>query len=187
MSDSNGYIVDEAGINLDVIKDIKEVRRARIKEYADIVPGSQYVEGCRGIWSVPCDVALPCATQNELNGEEAAILVSNGCKFVAEGANMPSTPEAIATLQGSGVAFGPAKAANAGGVSTSALEMTQNSMRLSWSFNEVDEKLHDIMDKIYDQCTSAAEAYGEKGNLAAGANIAGFLKVAEAMLAQGVV
>ena len=187
MSDSNGYIVDEAGINLDVIKDIKEVRRARIKEYADIVPGSQYVEGCRGIWSVPCDVALPCATQNELNGEEAAILVSNGCKFLAEGANMPSTPEAIATLQGNGVAFGPAKAANAGGVSTSSLEMTQNSIRLSWTFDEVDQKLHGIMNAIYDQCTAAAEAYGEKGNLAAGANIAGFLKVAEAMLAQGVV
>ncbi|MBQ2820929.1 MAG: NADP-specific glutamate dehydrogenase, partial [Thermoguttaceae bacterium] len=187
MSDSNGYIVDEAGINLDVIKDIKEVRRARIKEYADIVPGSQYVEGCRGIWSVPCDVALPCATQNELNGDEAAILVRNGCKFLAEGANMPSTPEAIATLQGNGVAFGPAKAANAGGVSTSSLEMTQNSIRLSWTFDEVDQKLHGIMNAIYDQCTAAAEAYGEKGNLAAGANIAGFLKVAEAMLAQGVV
>ncbi len=187
MSDSNGYIVDEAGINLDIVKDLKEVRRARIKEYANIVPTAQYVEGCRGIWGVKCDVALPCATQNEINGDEAALLVNNGCKFVAEGANMPSTPEAIATFQGSGIAFGPAKAANAGGVATSALEMSQNSMRLSWSFDEVDEKLHGIMNKVYDQCTAAAEAYSEKGNLAAGANIAGFLKVAECMMAQGVV
>ena len=187
MSDSNGYVVDEAGINLDVVKEIKEGRRGRIKEYVDAVPTAQYFEGCRGIWSVPCDVALPCATQNEINGDEAATLVKNGVKFVAEGANMPSTPEAIATFQGNGVAFGPAKAANSGGVATSALEMSQNSMRLSWTFDEVDQKLHGIMNAVYDQCTSAAEEFGMKGNLVAGANIAAFLKVAKSMMAQGVV
>ncbi|MDO4569158.1 MAG: NADP-specific glutamate dehydrogenase [Planctomycetia bacterium] len=186
MSDSNGYIVDESGIDLACIKELKEVRRARIKEYVASHPSAQYVEGCRGIWSVPCDIALPCATQNEINGDEAAILVNNGVKFVAEGANMPSTPEAIATFQGSGIAFGPAKAANAGGVATSALEMSQNSMRLAWTFEEVDAKLHGIMNAVYDQCVNAADAYGQKGNLAAGANMAGFLKVAKAMSAHGV-
>ena len=187
LSDSAGYIVDEAGIDLALVQEIKEVRRGRIKEYCDVRKSAQYADGCRGIWSVPCDVALPCATQNELNGDEAAVLVKNGVKFVAEGANMPSTPEAIHTFLSSGVAFGPAKAANAGGVATSALEMSQNSMRLAWSFEEVDAKLHDIMNAIYDQCTAAAEAYGHYGNLVAGANIAGFLKVAKAMMAQGAV
>ena len=187
MSDSNGYIVDEAGVDLDLVRQIKEVERARIKEYVNKRKGAQYVTGCNGIWTVPCDVALPSATQNEIDGESAQILVRNGCKFVAEGANMPSTPEAIAVYLDNDVYYGPAKAANAGGVATSALEMCQNSMRLDWSFNEVDAKLHGIMDAIYDQCVQAAEAYGTPGNLMAGANIAGFLKVARAMLAQGVV
>jgi glutamate dehydrogenase (NADP+) len=187
VSDSNGYIVDEAGIDLDLVQQIKEVERGRIKEYVDRRKGAQYFTGCNGIWTVPCDVALPSATQNEIDGESAQILVRNGCKFVAEGANMPSTPEAIEIYLSNDVYYGPAKAANAGGVATSALEMCQNSMRLDWSFQEVDAKLHGIMDAIYDQCTQAAEAYGMPGNLMAGANIAGFLKVARAMLAQGVV
>jgi glutamate dehydrogenase (NADP+) len=187
MSDSNGYIVDEAGVDLDLVQQIKEVERGRIKEYVDRRKGAQYFTGCNGIWTVPCDVALPSATQNEIDGEAAQILVRNGCKFVAEGANMPSTPEAIEIYLSNDVYYGPAKAANAGGVATSALEMCQNSMRLDWSFQEVDCKLHGIMDAIYDQCTQAAEAYGMPGNLMAGANIAGFLKVARAMLAQGVV
>lgn len=185
MSDSNGYIVDEAGIDLALIKDIKEVRRGRIKEYAAAKSGSQYIEGCRGIWSVPVDVALPCATQNEINGDEAALLVKNGVKFVSEGANMPSTPEAIETFLAAGIPFGPAKASNAGGVATSSLEMSQNSMRLAWTFDEVDAKLHGIMNNIYDQCTGAASQFGKPGNLMVGANIAGFLKVAKAMMAQG--
>ena len=187
MSDSNGYIVDEAGVDLELVRQIKEVERGRIKEYAQRRKGSQYVSGCNGIWTVPCDVALPCATQNEIDGESAQILVRNGCKFVAEGANMPSTPEAIEVFLDNNVYYGPAKAANAGGVATSALEMCQNSMRMDWSFSEVDAKLHRIMDAIYDQCVQAAEAYGAPGNLMVGANIAGFLKVARAMLAQGVV
>ncbi|MDO4551752.1 MAG: NADP-specific glutamate dehydrogenase [Planctomycetia bacterium] len=185
LSDSCGYIVDESGIDLALVREIKEVRRGRIKEYCDVRSSAAYTEGCRGIWTVPCEIALPCATQNEINGEEAAVLVKNGVKFVGEGANMPSTPEAIQAFLENGVAFGPAKAANAGGVATSALEMCQNSARMSWTFEEVDAKLHGIMNKIYDQCTSAAEAYGQKGNLVAGANIAGFLKVAKAMMAQG--
>lgn len=187
MSDSNGYIVDEAGIALDVVKRIKEVERGRIKEYLGDRPKAQYVEGCDGIWTVPCAVALPSATQNELDGKAAAILVKNGVIAVAEGANMPSTPEAVKVFLDAGVSFGPAKAANAGGVATSALEMSQNSMRLHWSFDEVDSKLHGIMDGIYDQCRDASEKYGAKGNLVAGANIAGFVRVAEAMLAHGVV
>lgn len=187
LSDSNGYIVDDAGIDLNLVKRIKEVERGRIKEYLGDRPKAVYADGCDGIWTVPCDVALPSATQNELDGKAAAILVKNGCIAVAEGANMPSTPEAVATFLASGVSFGPAKAANAGGVATSALEMSQNSMRLRWSFNEVDAKLHGIMDGIYDQCRDASVAYGKKGNLVAGANIAGFLRVAEAMIAQGVV
>ncbi|MDO4573988.1 MAG: NADP-specific glutamate dehydrogenase [Planctomycetia bacterium] len=186
MSDSNGYIVDEGGIHLDIVRDIKERRRGRIKEYVDEVKSAQYVEGCRGIWSIPCDIALPCATQNEINGDEAALLVKNGVQFVGEGANMPSTLEAIDTFQNAGVFFGPAKAANAGGVATSALEMCQNSMRYSWSFEEVDAKLQGIMNSIYDQCTRTAEAYGKKGDLVAGANMAGFLKVAKAMMAHGI-
>ena len=186
MSDSNGYVYDPAGIRFDVMREIKEVERGRVKDYAARVPGATYVEGCRGIWTVPCDIALPCATQNELDGESAAILIKNGCYAVAEGANMPSTPEAVAAFQAHGVLFAPAKAANAGGVATSGLEMSQNSMRLSWTFEEVDEKLHAIMVNIYHNAAKAAAEYGCPGNLVAGANIAGFLKVAEAMKWQGI-
>ncbi len=186
MSDSNGYIVDENGIDLKVVKQIKEVERGRISEYAKRVPGSVYTPGCAGIWTVKCDIALPCATQNELDGESAKALIANGVKCVCEGANMPSTPEAVEAFQSAGVLFGPAKAANAGGVATSGLEMSQNSMRLSWAFEEVDEKLHGIMKNIYANAAKAAKDYGCEGNLVAGANIAGFLKVAEAMLYQGI-
>ena len=186
MSDSNGYIVDENGIDHKVIQEIKEVKRARIKTYLDYVPSAKYVEGCSGIWTVPCDIALPCATQNEIDGASAQALIANGCKGVFEGANMPSTPEAIAAYQKAGIFFGPAKAANAGGVATSGLEMSQNSERLSWTFDEVDAKLKGIMEGIYAACAAAAEQFGMKGNLQAGANIAGFLKVADAMLWQGV-
>lgn len=186
LSDSSGYIVDENGINLGVIKQIKEIERARISEYAKRVPGSSFTEGCVGIWTVKCDIALPCATQNELDIDGAKALISNGCYAVAEGANMPSTPEAIEAFLSNGILFGPAKAANAGGVATSGLEMTQNSMRLSWSFEEVDAKLKEIMKKIYISASTAAKEYGAEGNLVAGANIAGFLKVADAMKWQGV-
>ncbi len=185
MSDSNGYIVDENGLNLDVIKEIKEVRRGRIKEYVDAVPTAKYFEG-RGVWTVKADIALPCATQNEINEEDAKALAANGVMAVGEGANMPSTPEAIAVLQNAGILFGPAKAANAGGVATSALEMSQNSQRLSWTFEEVDARLKNIMINIYHEAADAAKEYGLEGNYVAGANIAGFLKVAEAMKAQGV-
>ena len=187
MSDSNGYIVDENGIDYKVMKEIKEVKRARIKTYLDYVPTAKYVEGSQGIWTVPCDIALPCATQNELPLEGAKALVANGCYAVAEGANMPSTPEAIAYLQANNVLFAPAKASNAGGVATSGLEMSQNSLRLGWTFEEVDERLHSIMVNIYKAAADAAEEYGCKGNLVAGANIAGFLKIASAMMSQGVV
>ena len=187
MSDSNGYIVDENGIDLATVKEIKEVRRGRIKEYILTHPTATYTEGCSGIWTVKCDIALPCATQNEINEESAKALVANGVIAVAEGANMPSTPDAVAYFQTNGVLFAPAKAANAGGVATSALEMSQNSMRYSWTFEEVDAKLHQIMKNIYKNCSAAANEYGLCGNLVAGANIAGFLKVAEAMKAQGVV
>lgn len=186
LSDSNGYIYDPNGIDYKVIQEIKEVKRARIKTYLDYVPSAKYTEGCRGIWTIPCDIALPCATQNELDEEGAKTLIANGCFAVAEGANMPSTPEAIAQFQKAGVLFGPAKAANAGGVATSALEMCQNSARLSWSFDEVDAKLHDIMKTIYKEASEAAKRYGMEGNLVAGANIAGFEKVANAMIWQGV-
>ncbi len=186
MCDSAGYIVDKNGINLEVLKQIKEVERARIKEYAARVEGAEYFDGCKGIWTVPCDIALPCATQNELDGESAKALVANGVKYVAEGANMPSTPEAVEVFQNAKIPFGPAKAANAGGVATSGLEMSQNSLRLSWSFDEVDERLHGIMQGIYKAAYEASVEYGCAGNLVAGANIAGFLKVAEAMKAQGV-
>ena len=186
MSDSNGYIYDPNGINLDVVKQIKEVERGRIKEYVDRVPGSTYTEGCRGIWTIKCDIALPCATQNELDEDGAKALIANGVKAVAEGANMPSTPEAVALFQSNGILFAPAKASNAGGVATSALEMSQNSERLHWTFEEVDGKLHDIMVNIFHACDDAAKKYGCEGNLVAGANIAGFEKVAEAMIAQGV-
>ncbi|MBR4953489.1 MAG: NADP-specific glutamate dehydrogenase, partial [Oscillospiraceae bacterium] len=186
LSDSNGYIVDANGIDLDAIKDIKEVKRARIKEYLTVHPEAEYHEGCSGVWTVPCDIALPCATQNEINLDSAKALVANGCKAVAEGSNMPSTPDAIAHFQNSGLLFAPSKAANAGGVATSALEMSQNSMRYSWSVEEVDQKLHGIMENIYANAAAAAEKFGMKGNLVAGVNIAGFLKVADAMIAQGV-
>lgn len=186
MSDSNGYIVDKNGINLDVVKQIKEVERGRIKEYVNRVSGAEYHEGCSGIWTVKCDIALPCATQNEINEDSAKALIANGVMAVGEGANMPSTPEAVAAFQSAGVLFAPAKAANAGGVATSALEMSQNSMRYSWTFEEVDAKLKGIMVNIFHNAYNAAEKYGKKGNLVAGANIAGFEKVAEAMLAQGV-
>ncbi len=187
MYDSNGYIYDPAGINLDVIKDIKEVRRGRIKEYADRVKGSVYKEGCKGIWTIPCDIALPCATQNEIDEKSAEILVKNGVKYVGEGANMPSTLEAIEVFQKNGVVFLPAKAANAGGVATSALEMAQSSGRLFWSFEEVDAKLKNIMVNIYHNIDNAAKEYGYAGNYVMGANIAGFIKVATAMMAHGVV
>jgi glutamate dehydrogenase (NADP+) len=187
LSDSNGYIMDEEGIDLATVQRIKEVERGRIKEYLGARPKAAYTEGCSGIWAIPCDVALPCATQNELDGKSAAALVKNGVIAVAEGANMPSTPEAVAAFQAANISFGPAKAANAGGVATSALEMSQNSQRLSWTFDEVDAKLHGIMDNIYTQCKNASEAYGLSGNLVAGANIAGFLRVADAMIANGVV
>lgn len=187
MSDSCGYVVDEKGIDFTIMRELKEVKRARIKSYADRVPTARYSEGCGGIWTVPCDVALPCATQNELDGDGARALIANGCFAVAEGANMPSTPEAIEEFHNAGVLFAPAKAANAGGVATSGLEMSQNSQRISWSFEEVDENLHRIMVSIYRAVSEAAKEYGVEGDLVAGANIAGFLKVADAMLAQGVV
>ena len=186
LSDSSGYVYDPNGINLDVVKQIKEVERLRISEYAKRVSGATFTPGCSGIWTVKCDIALPCATQNEIDASSAEILVKNGCKLVAEGANMPSTPGAIECFQSNGVMFGPAKAANAGGVATSGLEMSQNSLRLSWSFEEVDAKLDDIMKGIYKAAYDASVEYGCPGNLVAGANIAGFLKVAEAMKAQGV-
>ena len=186
MSDSNGYVYDKDGIKLDVVKQIKEVERGRIKEYAARVPGAEYHEGCRGIWTIPCDVALPCATQNELDAEGAKALIANGCFAVGEGANMPSTLEATELFLQNGVLFAPGKAANAGGVATSALEMSQNSARLSWTFDEVDEKLKGIMANIFAKCAEAAKEYGDKPtNYVVGANIAGFLKVADAMMAQG--
>lgn len=187
LSDSSGYVYDANGIQLDVVKQIKEVERGRISEYAKRVSGAVYTEGCKGIWTIPCDVALPCATQNELDGESAKILVKNGVMAVAEGANMPSTPEAVETFQAAGVLFGPAKAANAGGVATSGLEMSQNSMRYSWTFEEVDAKLKDIMVNIFHSADEAAKKYGHEGNLVMGANIAGFEKIATAMMAQGIV
>ena len=186
VSDSNGYILDEAGIDYRTLQEIKEVKRARISTYVEYVPTAKYTEGCNGIWTIPCDIALPCATQNELDEESAKTLIANGVMAVAEGANMPSTPGAIAQFQKAGILFGPAKAANAGGVATSALEMSQNSMRYSWSFEEVDGKLKGIMADIYAQASSAAKKYGMEGNLVAGANLAGFEKVANAMLWEGV-
>ncbi|MFA5561963.1 MAG: NADP-specific glutamate dehydrogenase [Eubacteriales bacterium] len=187
LSDSDGYVYDPNGINLETAKQIKEVRRGRIKEYADAHPHAVYTEGSAGVWSIPCDIALPCATQNELDEGSAKMLVKNGCRLVAEGANMPCTPEAVEVFQLSGILFGPAKAANAGGVATSALEMSQNSMRYSWTFEEVDSKLQQIMKNIYRNASAAAAKYGMPDNLVAGANIAGFEKVAQAMLAQGIV
>ncbi|PRR95249.1 NADP-specific glutamate dehydrogenase [Bacillus atrophaeus] len=186
-SDSNGYIYDENGISLGTLKRLKEVERHRLSEYVKEHPQAQYVEGGSGIWSIPCDIALPCATQNEIDETAANILVRNGVKAVGEGANMPSTLEAIEVFRSNQILFGPAKAANAGGVSVSALEMAQNSARLSWPAEEVDAKLHDIMVNIYRDSLTAAEKYGQPGDLIAGANIAGFLKVADAMVSQGVI
>ena len=186
-SDSNGYIYDTDGIDLAVVKEIKEVKRGRIKEYINYRPNAEYHEGCRGIWTIPCDVALPCATQSEIDLESAKILVANGVKAVGEGANMPSTLDAIAYFIDSGIMFAPAKAANAGGVAVSALEMSQNSMRYRWTFEEVDAKLESIMTAIYNDSKKAAEEYGYPGNLVVGSNIVGFLRVAEAMVAHGVV
>lgn len=186
LSDSNGYIYDDKGIDLALIKDIKEVRRARLTEYVKAKPHAKYFEG-KGIWTVKCDIALPCATQNELLADDAKALVANGCFCVAEGANMPSTPEAIDILLNAKILFGPAKAANAGGVATSGLEMSQNSLRLAWTFEEVDAKLQAIMKNIFKACDDAAREFGIEGNYAAGANIAGFKKVATTMLAQGVI
>ena len=185
MCDSNGYIYDPNGIQLDVVKDIKEVKRGRIKEYADRVESATYTEGT-GIWNIKCDVYLPCATQNELALDGAKTLVANGCKYVVEGANMPTTLDATTYLQENGVLFMPGKAANAGGVATSALEMSQNSMRLSWTAAEVDEKLHGIMVDIFHKADDAAKRYGMEDNYVAGANIAGFEKVVDAMKAQGI-
>ena len=192
MSDSNGYLHDPNGIQLEVIKQIKEVRRGRISEYADQVAGSEYhpaneEEGSRGIWSIPCQIALPCATQNELLLEDAQKLIVNGVQLVAEGANMPCSLDAVSAFQQAGVLYAPGKASNAGGVATSGLEMCQNAMKYSWSTQEVDEKLHDIMVNIFNDCCRAAKEYGMEGNLVAGANLAGFKKVSEAMIAQGVV
>lgn len=186
-SDSAGYIVDEAGIAVELVKQIKEVKRGRIKEYLDVVKTATYTEGCQGIWSVPCTIALPCATQGELTLEGAKLLVKNGCKAVAEGANMPTTLDATAYLLENKVYFGPGKAANAGGVATSGLEMSQNSQRLSWTFEEVDAKLNWIMGNIYDNAKSAATEFNDPFNLVLGANIAGFDKVAKAMLSQGII
>lgn len=186
MSDSNGYIYDPKGIWLETIQRIKEVERARISKYVEYHPGSIYKEGCASIWDVECDIALPCATQNELDEQAAKTLIANGCFAVGEGANMPTTPEAVNLFIEKKVIFGPAKAANAGGVATSALEMSQNSMRYSWSFEEVDAKLKDIMVTIYKNVSDAAKEYGEEDNLVVGANIAGFIKVATAMYAQGI-
>ncbi len=187
MSDSNGYIYDPDGIKLDVVKQLKEVERKRIKEYVKAVPTATYTEGCSGIWTIPCQIALPCATQNEINEASAKALIANGVEAVGEGANMPSTLEATAAFQQAGVLFAPAKAANAGGVAVSALEMSQNSQRLSWTFEEVDAKLRDIMVNIFAKVDLAAHEYAKEGDYVAGANIAGFLKVADAMMAQGAV
>ena len=187
MSDSGGYLYDKNGIDLPLIKELKEVQRRRISAYLDTHPNAEYHPGCAGIWNIPCQIALPCATQNELDASAAKALIANGCFAVAEGANMPCTPEAVDALQKAGSLFAPAKAANAGGVATSALEMSQNSMRFYWTFEEVDNHLRRIMADLYQNAANAAAEYGRPGDLAAGANIAGFLKVADSMLAYGVV
>ena len=187
MSDSQGYVYDPKGIDLKKLFDIKQRRRARISVYADEVPGSEYHEGCRNIWNVKCDIAMPCASQNEMDAEGAKALIANGAIAVFEGANMPLTPEAIALVQENGLLYSPGKASNAGGVATSGLEMSQNSIRMSWSFEEVDEKLQSIMKNIYQACYDASVECGRPGDLMVGANVAGFLKVADAMMAQGIV
>ncbi|WP_274309773.1 NADP-specific glutamate dehydrogenase [Solibacillus daqui] len=185
-SDSSGYIYDAEGIDLKIVKRLKEVEGNRISEYVTYRPNAVFTAGCDGIWTIPCDIALPCATQNEINGEQARTLIANGVKVVAEGANMPSNLEAINEFIDNGVLFGPAKAANAGGVAVSALEMAQNSSRTYWSFQEVDSKLHDIMKSIFTESSEAAKKYGYEGNLVVGSNIAGFIKVANGMLVEGV-
>lgn len=187
MSDSNGYVYDAEGIDLDVVKQLKEVERKRISEYVKFRPNAVYTEGSKNIWDTKCDIALPCATQNEIDEESAKKLIANGCIAVSEGANMPCTLEATELFIQNGLLFGPAKAANAGGVATSALEMCQNSIRYSWTFEEVDAKLKNIMVNIFANISKATKEYGREDNFVAGANIAGFLKVADAMLAQGVV
>ena len=184
MSDSSGYIVDENGVNLDVMKEIKEVKRGRIREYADAVAGATF-HASESIWNTPCDIALPCATQNELHKKDAETLIKNGCIAVCEGANMPTTPDAIEVLQANNVLYAPGKASNAGGVATSGLEMSQNSARLSWTFEEVDAKLKDIMENIFRTVSDTAMEYGRGKNYRAGANIAGFIKVADSMIDQG--
>ncbi len=186
MSDSNGYIYDPEGIDLAAVKEIKLVKRGRIKDYLTYRPNATYTEGCSGIWTVKCDIALPCATQNEIDVNSAKTLIANGVMAVGEGANMPSTIDAINAFLEAGILFGPAKAANAGGVATSALEMSQNSMRYSWTFEEVDSKLKGIMENIYKNASKAAKDYGYEGNLVVGANIAGCEKVARSMYAHGV-
>ena len=187
MCDSNGYIYDPDGVDLKKVMDIKQKRRARISVYADEVPGSEYHEGRKGIWTLKCDIAMPCASQNEMDADDVQHLIDNGCMAVFEGANMPLTPEAIEKVLGNGLLYSPGKASNAGGVATSGLEMSQNSIRMSWSFDEVDEKLHGIMKNIFKACYDASVECGQPGNLMLGANVAGFLKVADAMMAQGIV
>lgn len=185
-SDSSGYVYDEQGIDVARLKQVKEVERARIERYTEDSTRARFVSG-GNIWSLPCQVALPCATQNELNGQDAELLVRNGCMAVAEGANMPATPEAIKAFQEAGVAFGPGKAANAGGVATSALEMQQNASRDAWSFEHTEQRLQEIMAHIHQNCFETAEEFGVPGNYVKGANIVGFLKVSRAMLALGLV
>lgn len=185
-SDSNGYVHDEAGIDVELVKQLKEVERRRIKDYLKTRKDARYVEG-GNIWEIPCQVALPCATQNELTGKDAAMLVKHGCIAVGEGANMPSTPEAVKVFLDHNVGFGPAKAANAGGVATSALEMQQNASRDSWTFDFTDHRLEDIMRNIYRTVEQTAEEYGTPGNYVNGANIAGFIRVAQAMVAMGLI
>ncbi len=187
MSDSGGYVYDKNGIDLPLMKRLKEVERKRISAYVETHPEAEYHAGCSGVWQIPCGIALPCATQNELDLDSAKALIANGCFAVAEGANMPCTPDAVDAFQAAGILFAPAKAANAGGVATSALEMSQNSMRFYWTFEEVDDHLRKIMTDLYHNASSAAARYGAPGNLVAGANIAGFLKVGESMLAYGIV
>jgi len=187
MCDSNGYIYDPDGVDIKKVMDIKQKRRARISVYADEVPGSEYHEGRKGIWTLKCDIAMPCASQNEMDADDVQHLIDNGCMAVFEGANMPLTPEAIEKVLGNGLLYSPGKASNAGGVATSGLEMSQNSIRMSWSFDEVDEKLQGIMKNIFKACYDASVECGQPGNLMLGANVAGFLKVADAMMAQGIV
>ena len=187
MSDSGGYVYDKNGIDLPLMKRLKEVERKRISAYVETHPEAEYHAGCSGVWQIPCGIALPCATQNELDLDSAKALIANGCFAVAEGANMPCTPDAVDAFQSAGILFAPAKAANAGGVATSALEMSQNSMRFYWTFEEVDDHLRKIMTDLYHNASSAAARYGAPGDLVAGANIAGFLKVGESMLAYGIV